>query len=112
MKQYMTVFRKETEDRTRFWVSVSTETVDKKGRRTGEYINANIPAYMSNEAYEASEGLWKPTKNDEIDRIHVQVTDAWLKAVEGRDENFVALFINHIDIETEDEKPASKGGRK
>lgn len=52
MKQYMRIFRKETEDRTRYWVSVSADKTDKKGNATGEYVSANLTAYLSEDAAE------------------------------------------------------------
>ena len=110
MKQYMRIFRKETEDRTRYWVSVSADRTDRKGNATGEYVSANMTAYLSEDAAERFDKICEQTKNDDICTARVKVTHAWLKPIEGKEENFMVLFIN--DFTVEEKASSKKGGRK
>lgn len=40
----------------------------------------------------------------------MKVTHAWLKPIEGKEENFMVLFIN--DFTVEEKASSKKGGRK
>lgn len=90
MKGYL--FIKKTDDAKRYWFSVGTKNTE------GEYISAAITVRISNEAKEALKGKWIETKTKNIRKVRVEITDSWLSAVEGKDNNFVVLFVNKCNV--------------
>lgn len=99
----ITLFKKKTDEYTRYWASVSTEKTNKKGKGTGEYIRASLPVRLSNKAAESLEDSWTETKNDAISYVRITVKDCWFKAAESAEsEPFVVLFVNACKVIEED----------
>lgn len=96
--EYISIFGKrgKEDDYTRYWVSVSTEKTDKKGKGTGEYTRASIPARLSRDAEAIFEDTSEETKTKGIRYGVFELTDCWFKAVEGEDYPFAVLFINKM----------------
>ena len=100
--QIMNIFGKEKKGgKMRYWVSVSTPETDGDGNKTGEYFNASMACYLSESALGWFDAHATATKNACIYGGKFIVTDYWLKAVPGQDNDFVALFINEMHCDEE-----------
>lgn len=87
-----------TETRTYYWASFSDKD------KNDEYFSATIFVRMSKVAKAVFDENATETQNDSIKMVYAKVTDAWLKAVPGKEHNTVVWFINKMDIiEDEDE---------
>ncbi len=93
--QYLRLFCEKGDEYDRFWASVSTEK-SKDGKGTGEYITANISARLSKEAREAFNKNAEKSKTRGIKHCRGKA-DGWLKAVEGKENNFVVFFIDSFE---------------
>lgn len=98
MTQDMRIFRKtktakkkgKTVETAYYWASVSDKD------KNGEWVSANIFARMSKKAIETFDDICEETKNPDVASAYVTVTDAWLKAVPGKDHPNMVLFINEM----------------
>lgn len=100
MSQFVTLFAKETKFGLRYWASISTKTQE-EGKKKPTYVSANISCNLSDDAKKIFKKNAVETSNDEVTMLRAELTDFWLKAIEGKDGEFVILFINRI-------KPAEK----
>lgn len=89
--------KKNPKGRTYYWVSVSDKDQD------DEWISATMFARVSNKAAKLFDSISETTSNDEIRSAYIEVTDAWLKAVPGKEHNTVILFINNLKDAEDDE---------
>lgn len=94
--KYARIFGKEQDDFTRYWLSLSTEKLDAKGRRTGEYLNATMPVRLSKDAARTWDEIAVKTKNKHIRQALCEVTSCWLKVLPGKDQDVVGLFIDEL----------------
>ena len=99
----VTVFGKKQDGKTRFWMSVHSKNKD------NEDVSASVTVSLSEKAKEVFLENMENTKNDEIKKLYVEITDAWLKAVKGKDENFAVLFVNKMR-KAESKETAKKKG--
>ena len=99
MEQILTVFANYAKDKDhpRYWVSVSNKGY-KDGKETDEYINANLSASLTKDAKEFFDQYSQTTKNEDIDMCLCKLTDGWLKAVEGKEENYVILVCHKLAL--------------
>lgn len=97
-QKYAYIFGKKAkgDEYTRYWISMSTEKVGKNGKPTGEYLKATMPVRMSKKAAETWDEFATKTKNKDIRLGISHITDAWLKVVEGEDENRIIMFVNDL----------------
>lgn len=102
--KYAYIFGKhgKNDEYTRYWVSLSTEKMNKNGKGTGEYLKATMPVRMSKKAAETWDEYAIKTKNKEIRLGISHVTDCWLKVFEGKDDDYVGIFVNSL-CEQEDD---------
>lgn len=91
--RYCNIFKKEGEDYDRYWMSISTEKLDKKGKGTGEYVRSSIGVRLSDECKKAFDENCIKTKSKDVKQGCFDVTDCFFKAVEGKDEPYTVLFI-------------------
>lgn len=85
------IFSKETEEGyQRFWTNINNKDAD------GDYIQAPISVRLSKKAEKSFKEVARKTKNKKILGGTFDIVDCWLKAVEGKDENYVVLFINDM----------------
>ncbi len=106
MEQIITIFANYAKDKDhpRYWVSVSNKGY-KDGKETDEYVNANINATLTKAAKEYFEENSQTTKNEDVDMCTCRLKEGWLKAIEGKDENFVSLVCHELAaIEKKDDK--------
>lgn len=82
------IFGKDMGEYTKYWLSISTENKD------GGYAQASIPARLSKEAVKVFEKSAVKTKTKKIKYATFETDDFWLKAVEGKDAEYVIVFIN------------------
>lgn len=82
-----TIFVKKAEDKKRYWASISTKTED-------GYVSASIPCTLSTEAKAFMKEHAKRTTNETVRQCPCEVTDFWLKAVQGKEGNFLIMFVN------------------
>lgn len=90
------IFSKKEDDRTRYWVSVSSKKYDyKKGKPVdGEYVNASISAKLFDDAVAVFDDECTKTKNKAIKQGLFVSDDVFLEAVEPREgEPFVRLVV-------------------
>lgn len=105
--RYCHIFKKEGEEYDRYWLSISTERLDKKGEGTGEYVRTSIGVRLSKDAAETFEDNCIETSNKKVLQGAFNVQECFFKAVEPREgEPFPILFIT--DMEPEDVKPSKK----
>ena len=89
------LFSKEEDEYTRYWVSVSTEKVDKNNKGTGDYMNASITVRLSKKAAEVFDDVCTKTKTKGIKQARVELKDFWFKAAETKDrESYAYIFVN------------------
>lgn len=102
---FVNLFSKKGEDYTRYWVSVSTEKYNaKKGKGTGEYINASMPVRLSEDAKSTFNNSCVKTSNKKIMRGRFEVDSGWLESVEPKEgEPYVRLFILEMTDASEDD---------
>ena len=94
-----TIFAKKENGKTRFWMSVNTKKDD-------SFVTASQTVYLSEKAKDEFLSYMEPTKNDEIRKLAVTITDGWFKAVQGKEKTFVVFFVNSM---SKTEKKESKG---
>lgn len=82
--------KKNPKGRTYYWVSVSDQDDD------GEWFSASLFARLSSNAARIFDSIAETTSNKEVSTAWVEISDAWLKAVPGKDHNTVILFINKL----------------
>lgn len=99
----MTLFAKEADFGVRYWASISTEKQSKNKKAKKQYVNASISATLSEDAKRIFKKNAEETKNEDVQMLRVEVKEFWLKAVEGRDGDFVVLFVNKIALPKEEE---------
>lgn len=100
--RYCNIFRKSCEEYDRYWMSVSTEKLDKNGKGTGEYVRASISASLSNAAKEIFADNCVKTKSKDTKQGCFEVTDCFFKAIEHREgDPSVIVFINKMKPEEE-----------
>ena len=105
-QKYAYIFGKKakTDDYYRFWLSLSTEKVGKKGKGTGEYLKATLPGRMSKAATGTWEEFATKTKNKDIKLGISHIRSGWLKVVEGPEDPYIVLFVNDLcEQESEDD---------
>lgn len=91
------IFSKEGENGyPRYWANINNKNAD------GEYIQAPITVRLSKSAEATFKKVARKTKNKKILGGRFELTDCWLKAVEGADENFLILFVNEMREEVDD----------
>lgn len=95
MKQYVRLFSERGDEFDRYWASISTE-ISKDGKGTGDYITANISVRLSKEAKEAYNAAAVKSKTKGIKHCRGKA-DGWLKAVAGKESNFVVWFIDDFE---------------
>lgn len=96
MQKYARIFGKKEEEWTRYWLSVSTEKLNKKGKGTGEYMNANIPVRMTEECADTWAEIATPTRNKRISMANCSI-DFFLKVFAGKDEDIVGVFVYELE---------------
>lgn len=95
------IFAKKKDDKVRYWISVPGQT------REGADIQASISVILSNDAKAYYKEHAVKTKNEAIKVLRAEITDAWFKAVPGRDYPSVFFFVNEMK---EAKKEASGDG--
>lgn len=104
MEQIITLFGNYAEEHPRYWISVSNKGYA-DGKETDEYISASVPAYITQKAKEYFEENSKETKNKDVDMLTARLKDGWLKAVAGKEQNYIVLVVNELaPIEQKTEK--------
>lgn len=98
MAQVLSIFSKTVKDKTRYWASVNGENED------GDRINASILVRLSKRAKNVFENGAIPTKNKQIEGNAFIVKEAWLKAVPGKEQNNVILFVNKMEVYEKDQE--------
>lgn len=103
---YANIFGKKSEDHTRYWISVSTEKYDaKKGKGTGEYIKASIPARLMKDAVKVFDEHSVKTKTKNIRMLNAKDVGGFFEAVEPREgEPYVRFVIFEAEaVDKEDD---------
>lgn len=104
MEQIITLFGNYAEEHPHYWISVSNKGYA-DGKETDDYVSASVPAYVTQKAKEYFEENSKETKNKDVDMLTARLKDGWLKAVVGKDQNYIVLVINELTpIEQKAEK--------
>lgn len=106
MEQIITIFANYAKDpdHPRYWVSVSNKGY-KDGKETDEYISANLNASLTKDAIAFFKDHSQTTKNEDIDMCLCKLTNGWLKAVEGKEENYVILVCHKLEaLEKKEDK--------
>lgn len=103
-QKYAYIFGKKAkgDDFYRYWISMSTEKLNKAGKPSGEYLKATMPVRMSKKAAETWEEFATKTKNKDIKLGISHIKDGWLKVVEGPEDPYIVMFVNDL-IEQEDD---------
>lgn len=113
MTQAMTIFKDGSGEYPRYWanITVQQDSEGKPGKKKAKYESAAISVSLSRKAAKFFNNVCEDTKNDDVKRAFVRADDFWLKAVKGKEENFIVLFINKLsevkkssDDEEEDEE--------
>ena len=103
-QKYAYIFGKKAkgDDYYRFWISMSTEKLNKAGKPSGEYLKATMPVRMSKSATGAREGFATKTKNKDIELGISHIKDGWLKVVEGPEDPYIVMFVNELTEQEQD----------
>ena len=103
-QKYAYIFGKKAkgDDYYRFWISMSTEKLNKAGKPSGEYLKATMPVRMSKSATEAWEEFATKTKNKDIKLGISHIKDGWLKVVEGPEDPYIVMFVNELTEQESD----------
>lgn len=97
---YVNLFMKEGADYKRYWASVSTEIYDsKKKKGTGDYVRANIPVRLGNEAAKTFDDEADKTKNKKILHGRFKVGKWLLEAVQPKDEDYAYVRLVILTME-------------
>jgi len=94
-KMYANVFCKDNGDYKRYWLSISTETYDRKKKRpTGEYVTATIAVRLSEKAAKIFGDNCAKTKSKDGTWGRFNITEHWLEAVDAKEgEPYVRCFV-------------------
>lgn len=105
MEQIITLFGNfENDAKPRFWANISNKGY-KNGKETDEYIQASIPVNMTTTAAEFFKDHAKETKNADVDICVCRLKNGWLKAVEGKEDNYLVLVCHELaELEKKEDK--------
>ena len=82
--------------KARFWMTISSPKQDEDGKTVG-WAQANMTVRISKEAKERFKEMMTKTKNPDILKAPVSITDGWLAAAETKDgESFIYMFVNKL----------------
>ena len=96
MEQIITLFGNfEDGAKPRFWANISNKGY-KNGKETDDYIQASIPVNLTTAAAEFFKVHSKKTKNADVDICVCRLKNGWLKAVEGKDSNYLVLVCHEL----------------
>jgi hypothetical protein len=86
---FVNLFRKESDDYARYWISISTAVYDKKKKKqTDEYINASMPVRLVGEAVETFDECAKKSKSKGVKYGRFEIDEALFEAVHPKDEDY------------------------
>ena len=87
----------------RFWANIPDKGY-KNGKETDDYIQASIPVNLTGNAAEFFKDHSKETKNADVDICVCRLKNGWLKAVEGKEDNYLVLVCHELaEVEKKEE---------
>ena len=93
--KFLKMIGAENDAKPRFWANISNKGY-KNGKETDEYIQASIPVNMTGNAAEFFKDHAKQTKNTDVDICVCRLKNGWLKAVEGKEDNYLVLVCHEL----------------
>lgn len=104
---FVNLFKQESEDYSRYWISVSTEVYDsKKKKTTGEYIQATMPVRLTSDCKDIFDGECKKSKNKKTYWGRFKITSFLFEAVQPKEDDqypYVRLVILDMRPAKEDD---------
>lgn len=93
------LFKKESDDYARYWISVSTAVYDKKKKKqTDEYINATMPVRLVSDAADVFDECARKSKTKGIKYGRFEIGSAIFEAVHPKDEDYSYVRLVIFDM--------------
>lgn len=97
---YVNLFKKKGADFERFWISVRTPVYDaKKKKTTDDYITAQMPARLTNEAKEKFDELAIKSSGKKTTWNRFELKEFKFEAVQPKDSDYGYVRVVIFDLE-------------